>query len=256
MISNLLISRLSTIKLLYAFNILISLIYLYFNGITTNQFLIVLFIWFLMNPLGVAIVYHRYWSHRSFEFRNSFLKYLCTIPSLVSGVGSILGWVGIHREHHNHSDKNNDPHLAEKGYLSLITMQSYKYSPNVRSVIDLLRNNFISKTHTYYFAFPLIYAVLCLILFGVTGLILGFAMPAALSLFTQNTTNYINHVKENKYGPTNIWWMNFFNFGDGWHKNHHDKPRNYTTSEKWYQIDPAGVVIKYLLAKKGSTFYG
>ena len=171
MISNLLISRLTTIKLLYAFNILISLIYLYFNGITTNQFLIVLFIWFLMNPLGVAIVYHRYWSHRSFEFKNSFLKYLCTIPSLVSGVGSILGWVGIHREHHNHSDKNNDPHLAEKGYLSLITMQSYKYSPNVRSVIDLLRNNFISKTHTYYFAFPLMYAVLCLILFGVTGLI-------------------------------------------------------------------------------------
>ena len=70
-----------------------------------------------------------------------------------------------------------------------------------------------------------------------------------------NTTNYINHLGKNKYSPSNVWWMNFFNFGDGWHKNHHDNPRNYTTSEKWYQIDPAGIVIKYLLAKKGTTFY-
>tara|TARA_R100001369_G_C3300105_1_gene165531 strand:+ start:406 stop:1176 length:771 start_codon:yes stop_codon:yes gene_type:complete len=256
MISNILISRLTTIRGLYAFNVLVSLIYLYLYGITTTQFFIVLSIWALMNPLGVAIVLHRYWSHRSFEFRNSLLKYLCTLPSLISGTGSILGWVGIHRQHHDHFDKENDPHLAAKGYLPLITMQSYDYVPNAKQVIDLLRNDFITKTHAYYFIFPLAYAFLCFVLFGFAGFVFGFCIPAALNLLTQNTTNYINHVKENKYGPTNVWWMNFINFGDGWHKNHHDNPRSYTTSKKWYQIDPAGIVIKHILAKKGSIFYG
>ena len=87
MISNILVSRLTTIKSLYALNTLISVVYLYLYGITTNQIFIVLLVWFLMNPLGVAIVLHRYWSHRSFEFRNNILKYLCTLPSLVSGTG-------------------------------------------------------------------------------------------------------------------------------------------------------------------------
>ena len=64
MISNLLVSRLSTIKLLYVFNICISVLYVYFHGITANQFAVVFIIWFLMNPLGIAVVYHRYWSHK------------------------------------------------------------------------------------------------------------------------------------------------------------------------------------------------
>ena len=50
--------------------------------------------------------------------------------------GSVLGWVGIHRQHHNHFDQDNDPHLAEKGFISLVTMQSYDYVPNAKQVID------------------------------------------------------------------------------------------------------------------------
>jgi fatty-acid desaturase len=256
MIATILISRFSTIRLLYAINTVTALAYLFLNGITMDNFVVTLCVWGLMNPLGIAIVYHRYWSHKSFEFRNTILKYVCTLPSLVSGTGSILGWVGIHREHHSHSDTEQDPHPASKGYIPLITMCSYEYTPNAKKVVDLLRDNFIVKTHTYYFAFPLVYAFLCFIFFGIEGLVFGFCMPAALNLLTQNTTNYINHLQEDKYGPTNVWWINLFNFGDGWHKNHHDNPRSYTTSNKWYQIDPAGIVIKYLLAKKGSAYYG
>jgi stearoyl-CoA desaturase (delta-9 desaturase) len=256
MISHIFISRFASIRGLYAFNTLASLFYIFTYGITLNNFWVVLCVWGLMSPLGIAIVYHRYWSHRSFEFRNSLLKYLCTLPSLVSGTGSILGWVGIHREHHSHSDTEDDPHPASKGYVPLITMQSYEYKPNAKRVVDLLRDEFIATTHAYYFAFPLTYALLCFSLFGFAGLVFGFCMPAALNLLTQNTTNYINHLQEDKYGPTNVWWINIFNFGDGWHKNHHDNPKSYTTSNKWYQLDPAGIVIKYLLAKKGSICYG
>ena len=168
---------------------------------------------------------------------------------MISCVGSVLGWVGMHRSHHVHSDKDNDPHMASKGYLNMFFMTSYDYKPNPRHVIDLLRNKFILITHNYYFTIPLIYAVFCYLMFGIHGLVLGFCMPAGISLITQNTTNYVNHKGSVQFEPTNVIWINILNAGDGWHKNHHENPRSYTTQKEWWQLDIAGLIIKHLLAK-------
>lgn len=37
--------------------------------------------------------------------------------------------------------------------------------------------------------------------------------------------------------------------GDGWHNNHHANPGNWTTQEKWWELDPCGWII-YLIKKK------
>lgn len=249
MVENILQSRFSVIKILFYINVLFSIFYLYAYGFKIDYLWIVLGIFFFMNPLGIAVSYHRYWSHRAFEFKNNFFMYLCTLPPMISGVGSILGWVGIHRQHHKHSDSDVDPHKASKGLMSMLSMQSYNYIPKPKEVIDLMRDPFILWTHKYYFTFPLVFAILMLSLFGIHGLAIGFCMPSALSMLTQNTTNFVNHFGKDKYTPTNIAWINLFNFGDGWHKNHHDNPRRYTTQQKWYEIDFAGILIKYVFAK-------
>lgn len=245
-------SRFSVIRAVYLLNILLSLLYVFTVGIDLNSVLIVLGIFFFMNPLGIAVSYHRYWSHGSFEFRNVFMMLLCTIPPMISCIGSILGWVGMHRQHHRYSDTDLDPHKASKGFFSMLYMETYDYKPNPRYVVDLMRNKFITYSHKYYFAFPLAYVMLLGILFGIHGIVIGFCMPAALSLITQNTTNYINHLGDNEFTPSNATWINMFNFGDGWHKNHHDNPRSYTTQKEWWQIDPAGWMIKYVFAEKKS----
>lgn len=240
------------IKIIYLFNIFISLLYMYYVGIEINQIIIVITVFFFMNPLGIAISYHRFWSHNSFKWRNKLLMLICTIPPMISCVGSILGWVGIHRQHHRYSDTELDPHRASKGFLNMLFMNSYEYTPNPRDVIDLMRNKFIVYTHKYYFVYPLVYVTGLAITFGLQGVVIGFCMPAALSLITQNTTNYVNHLGDKEFVPSNATWINIFNFGDGWHKNHHDNPRLYTTQKEWWQIDPAGWMIKYVFAEKKS----
>jgi len=249
MIENILQSRFIVIKNLFYFNFLVSVYYLFNNTFTWADVGVISCVFFFMNPLGIAVAYHRYWSHRSFEFRNKFFLYLCTIPPLVSGSGSILGWVGIHRKHHAHSDKPGDPHLAANGIVKMLTMQTYHYVPSPKEVIDLIRDPFILNSHKYYFAFPLIYAGLLYLLFGFAGFVLGFCMPAALSMITQNTTNFVNHFSETEFKPRNVAWINVFNFGDGWHKNHHDNPKRYTNRQRWYELDLAGLLIKYVFAK-------
>lgn len=246
---NLLKSNLTGIKFLYYFNFFIVFTFLIFNDIRWLLMLFSIFIFFLMNPLGIAITYHRYWTHNSFKFKNKFLLYFCSVPPLVSGVGSIIGWVGMHRRHHKFSDKIGDPHLASKGIFNMIAMRSYEYNANPKEIMDLLRNKFAVLTHNYYFLFPCVYVLICILFFGMNGLFYGYCLPAFASLFVQNLTNFFNHFDNGKYLATNVWWINFFNFGDGWHKNHHENQSNYTTQKEKIQLDPAGWLIKYIFGK-------
>ena len=243
-------SRFSVIRGLYIFNWIVSSAFLIYFNYQYLWFAVTAIVFFLMNPVGIAITYHRYWSHKSFEFKNTFLRNFCSFWAMASGAGSILGWVGIHRDHHAHSDKENDPHLASDGYLPMISMSTYKYKPSPKKVADMLRDEFITKTHKYYFAIPLSYASLCFVIGGLDLLVFGFCLPAALSLLVQNTTNYINHLNEDGFYPSKVGWINVLNFGDGWHKNHHDNPLSYTTKVLPHEHDPAGWVIKNVLASE------
>ena len=80
-----------------------------------------------MNPLGIAITYHRYWTHNSFKFKNKFLLYFCSVSPLVSGVGSIIGWVGMHRRHHKFSDKTSTLKMSDNPKVPGISDTKYKY---------------------------------------------------------------------------------------------------------------------------------
>jgi stearoyl-CoA desaturase (delta-9 desaturase) len=71
---------------------------------------VVLLGYFMYSGVGVSMMLHRYWTHKSFEFKYPFVKWLFTWFALQAGRGSILGWVHIHREHHAYSDTNKDPH--------------------------------------------------------------------------------------------------------------------------------------------------
>lgn len=235
------------VRTLYYTNVLATVAYLIAAGPSVAGVLLTAFVFFLMNPVGIAITYHRYWSHRSFQFRHPALRWFCTFWAMASGVGSIIGWVGVHRDHHRHSDEEGDPHLAARGYLSMLLMRSYEYEPSPRKVIDLLRDPLLVKLHQHYFLVPLVYAAMCFAIGGIDLLVAAFCAPAAISLIVQNTTNYWNHRGSDGYRPANVGWINFLNFGDGWHRNHHDDPTSYTTSRGRHQVDPAGWVIRKVL---------
>ncbi len=245
---NLFESNLSKVKGIFLVNFLLSLSYLVMYGMTTTQAAYSFVVFFVMNCLGITITYHRYYSHNSFKFKNKITEIFCALCGMISCSGSVLGWVGIHRSHHKHSDTQQDPHQAELGILSMIVLD-YKYIPSSKMLIDLLKNKFILLSHRYYFVPSVVYCLSLYFAFGLDGLVFGFCLPSFVTLFSEGFTNYINHTNNTKHEATNVWWMNFFSFGDGWHKNHHETPKSFTTSTRWYEIDVSGLVIKYIVGK-------
>ena len=238
-------SSLSKVRGIFLANFLLSLAYLSIYGMTTEQAVYSFVVFFVMNCLGITITYHRYYSHNSFEFKNKAIEIFCSVSGMLSCSGSALGWVGIHRSHHKHSDTEQDPHQAKRGVVPMVAID-YRYTPSSKMLIDLLKNKFILLTHRYYFIPTVVYCLSLYAAFGMEGIVFGFSLPAFVTLFSEGFTNYINHQKQE---ATNVWWMNFFSFGDGWHKNHHDKPKSFTTANKWYEIDVSGLVIKYIVGK-------
>ena len=60
----------------------------------------------ILSSIVVSAGYHRYFAHRAFK-AGVWYEYLVLILGPLSGAGHVLGWVGVHRLHHNHSDKYN-----------------------------------------------------------------------------------------------------------------------------------------------------
>ena len=74
-----------------------------FSNFTLDNLLISLISFYILNIIGVWLTYHRYFSHRSFKFRNRIFEWIFTAIGVLTGRGSPISWVYLHRLHHKHS---------------------------------------------------------------------------------------------------------------------------------------------------------
>ena len=211
------------VRLLFLINILIASSYLFINGATVKNVAISMLIYFLFTSIGMVCTFHRFYSHKSFEFRNNVLKYFCTMLGLLSGSGSVIGWCGIHNKHHDKHDTPDDPHDSKRGFFNLITL-NYNYDIELKYVKYLLKNKFLIMTHQYYFLLILMYAMLLTLSLGFEGLVFGFCLPSMIVLFVSGLTTYFLHEGGS---PQTVRWMNMLVFGDGNHFEHHKNSKRY-----------------------------
>ncbi|MDQ1461055.1 MAG: hypothetical protein QOI08_2539, partial [Actinomycetota bacterium] len=66
-------------------------------------------VFYVVTGFGIAVGYHRLFTHRSFKAVR-WLKILLASTGSMAVEGSVVGWVAIHRRHHVFSDKPGDPH--------------------------------------------------------------------------------------------------------------------------------------------------
>jgi len=86
-----------------------------FFGFEWINMLYLLVGWIMIEGLGVAVILHRYVSHRAVELRPG-LKPIMLWISCLSLQGSPLGWAAVHRgSHHRYSDTDKDAHSPIKG---------------------------------------------------------------------------------------------------------------------------------------------
>ena len=93
---------------------------------TWTNVIIMLISFYVLNILGIWMTLHRYYSHKSFEFKNVFLKWIFTLLAVIAGRGSPLGWVYLHRKHHAYSDTEQDPHSPKYLGYKLFGFSHYK----------------------------------------------------------------------------------------------------------------------------------
>lgn len=239
------------ISALTVFFILATVVGVFYFDFSTVNVLTSIFFFYLLNIGGIWLTMHRYYSHRSFEFRNKFLKYFFTALAVLAGRGSILGWVYIHRIHHQHADSDSDPHPPKLLGLKFLGFGHYKKLEQEKMQTFLVKDVF-SKEHLFIHKYYLILIASFVALLGAFDpelLYFLYVLPCFFVHVSQVIFNYYGHVLgyrnfETADNSRNNLWLFPFILGEAWHNNHHHNGGSYTTKIKKSEYDPLATLIR------------
>jgi|HubBroStandDraft_1064217.scaffolds.fasta_scaffold11773_5 stearoyl-CoA desaturase (delta-9 desaturase) len=204
---------------------------------------------YLLSGLGIAMGFHRYFTHGSFK-ANRALKIALAVAGSLALEGPILNWVSDHRRHHKYSDKEGDPHSpwrfgtdlkaltkglawAHMGWLfDRNTTSHQKFSP------DWLADKDIGLLHRL---FPAFIAATLLAPALIVGLWTMSWQGALIALFWAGLVriSFLHHVTwsinsichtfgkrefDARDKSKNVAWLAVLSFGESWHNLHHADP--------------------------------
>ncbi len=224
---------------------------------TWPAFFTFLFLYWLTCSVGICLTYHRLLTHRSFKLVKP-IEYFFTLCGCIALQGGPVSWVGVHRMHHAHSDKEGDPHSPTEGFFwahALWTVTYMKqfdtYSIFSQYAKDLTRDpghRFLDSWHG-----PLGFGVagVLYLIGGWPFVFWGFFMRLVVSYHATWLVNSASHVwgyrnfdcsDESK----NNWLVAVLAFGEGWHNNHHAFQGSAQHGIKWWEFDATFGLIKLL----------
>jgi stearoyl-CoA desaturase (delta-9 desaturase) len=218
---------------------------------------------YLAAGFGVTMGYHRLLTHRSFRTPKP-VEYLLAVLGSLASQGGPLQWVAVHRQHHQHSDAEGDPHSPRDGLLWAHMLWWMPHDPALDDatryrlyVPDLAKDPVHRFLQRYQVVPPLVLAGL---LFGVgqawggvglSWLVWGMSVRTALLYHATWLVNSATHVWGYRSYPTrdrstNLWWVALVTLGEGWHNNHHAFPRSARHGLRWWELDATYLVIRFL----------
>jgi stearoyl-CoA desaturase (delta-9 desaturase) len=230
---------------------------------------------FLFGMFGITIGYHRLLTHRGFTCPK-WLEHSLALLGICNLQDSPARWVAIHRMHHQHSDKQPDPHSplvnflwGHMGWVVCRHRDLDKTSHYERYVRDLLRDPFylkLERRNGWFFIYVAHALVIMLMgaLFGffASGGQAGEAFRYAASwgvwavavrtVFVLHGTWSVNSIShlfgyrnyDTRDESTNNWLVALISHGEGWHNNHHAEPRSAAHGHHWWEYDMSWWVIR------------
>jgi len=230
---------------------------------------------FVFGMLGITVGYHRLLTHRGFTCPR-WLEHTFAVLGLCNLQDSPARWVAIHRMHHQHSDKQPDPHSplvnvlwGHVGWVLVRHRDLDRTSHYERYVRDLLRDPFYLKLERrgkWFFIFlahAMLFPILGAVVGGLVGgsaeairyaasyLVWGVAVRTVFVLHGTWAVNSVAHVfgyrnYETRDASRNNWLVALFSHGEGWHNNHHAQPRAAAHGHRWWEFDMSWWVIRTL----------
>ncbi len=213
-----------------------------------------IFLHWVTGGLGITLGWHRLVTHRSFQ-TPKWVEYFLVFCGTLAMEGGPITWVGEHRNHHLHSDQEQDLHNSQKGFWwSHMGWMLYKSS--IEDEVERLTRD-INGDPVYQFLEK--YFVLIQILLGVLLYLIGGWPFVVWGVFVRlvlvyHSTWFVNSATH-KFGyrtyesgdrSTNCWWVALVAYGEGWHNNHHAFPHSARHGMKWWEIDMTWMMIQLL----------
>lgn len=232
-------------------SLIVILLGLFTVTVSWTYVLLAITFFYVYSILGVSVTLHRYYSHKSFKM-NIVFKWILTAIAVLSGRGSPLGWVYIHRIHHATSDTEKDPHSPHNDSFKFIGFKPiYDDTKKINYFIvkELLTPVHINIDKYYMLLILAFVSLLAIIDFNLVFYV--WALPVFMVSITQIMFNYFCHMHgyrnfETRDKSTNNVYMWPFIMGDAWHNNHHAHADKIHTGVKKYEFDPASTLINLI----------
>jgi stearoyl-CoA desaturase (delta-9 desaturase) len=225
--------------------------------------------------LGLSLGFHRLLTHRAFKTRPS-IRFALAALGTMGAHGPPLIWVAHHRRHHQYADREGDPHSPHlhEGHGALASFEALWYAHSgwrfhmesgsnpVRYAPDILRDRGLMWLSRHYIGVT----IAGLVLPGLVGLALtGTAVGAATGVLWGGlvriflghhvvySVNSLGHFIgprrfETKDHSRNLALLALPTFGDSWHNNHHAFPSAAHHGMRWWELDPAAMLLRAMEA--------
>ena len=210
---------------------------------------------FLLRAVGVSVIYHRYFAHRSYRASRA-VQFLLGLYGALTVMGGVLWWAQTHRQHHRHADTPDDIHspyyqgffYAHCGWF----LTHAHRRADLSQIPDLARFPELVWLERWDVAFKLAYIGACWLAFGVTGLVWGFFVPTVLVLHMVHWIQSVSHslggyrrypIRDNS---RNHWLFGVLSLGEGFHHNHHCFPYSARIGLRWWELDAGYAMLRLL----------
>ena len=209
---------------------------------------------------------HRYAAHAAFSMNKFWERFFYMLTYITQGSSYISPRVyGImHRMHHAYTDTEKDPH-SPKFDTSIFKMMLHtrrvsagiyegtfvvepRFCKNVPDwpLLDKIANSWASRLAWIgvYVAVYVVYAPSdwWFILLPVHILM----VPLHGMIINWFAHKYGNVNFQMKNTSTNLFKLDIFMMGEGYHNNHHKNPSSINFGFRWFELDPAYAIIRFL----------
>jgi stearoyl-CoA desaturase (delta-9 desaturase) len=221
--------------------------------------LVAVVLYCLAGMLGIGMGYHRLLTHRGYKTYKP-VEYFLTWCGTLALEGGPVFWVATHRVHHQHSDREGDPHTPREGTWWahagwILRGEGLHHDASVlsRYVPDLVRDPVHLWLSRWHWTSNVLVGLVLLLAGGLQYVLWGIFLRVTLGLHATWLVNSATH----KWGSrrfatrddsTNNWWVALLTFGEGWHNNHHAHPTSARHGLAWYEIDLNWIGIRALEA--------
>jgi stearoyl-CoA desaturase (delta-9 desaturase) len=217
--------------------------------------------WVVLGVFGVSTMYHKYYSHRAFEFKPQYVWVgkLFTLLGALCGQGSPIGYAAVHRlYHHPYADKDErDPHSPHvHGFWH--SYYGWHFKPAVfqlRKLKDVLDDTWATWIHKNYYRIWWC-GLLMLSVIDWRLALYGMIIPGLIHVHEMNILNSLSHMKWFGYRnfdtdehSVNNWIFGVLSWGTGYHNNHHAVPNTWHNQVRWFEFDPFRYIMPPLIAK-------